>query len=200
MKTPISISLTCLALAIALPGASCVDPAGKLDDFYEASDPFRLTVVTAPCSERVNISGEYLLSISAVVKPAAPILLAATITVDDTVEPWTINVAMTPLAVADRGLVGDPLEASGTINEDGTFSVDFGSVAVLGVANAILPGVNVQADLMMAGCTNGEGFSCGTVDGAITAPASLPLVGSTYGAVGVTDDLLTVGVIAACPK
>ena len=53
---------------------------------------------------------------------------------------------------------------------------------------------------MLAGCTNGEGFSCGTVDGAITSPASLALVGSTYGAVGVTDDLLTVGIIASCPE
>ena len=147
MNTPFRILLACLALAVAAPGPACVDPAGKLDEFYEASEPFRLTVVTAPCSERVDISGEYLLSIAAVVKPAAPILFAATVTVDDTVEPWGINIAMTPLAVADRGLVGDPLEASGTVNEDGTFSVDFGSVAVLGAANAIIPGSTSRPSL-----------------------------------------------------
>lgn len=190
---------TLVALA-ALTTSACVDPAGRLDDFFEASEPFRLSVVIGPCQGRVDITGDFLLSIATVIKPISPILFDATFVIDKGAEPWTIDVTMTALAVEGRAPVGDPLRATSTVDADGTFDLDFGEVTIGGAANAILPGVDAIATLTLSGCTNGIGFSCGTVDGGIVSPATLPLIGSTYGAVGVDGDLATAEPMAQCPE
>lgn len=188
------------ALALALTSSACVDPAGRLDDFFEASEPFRLSVVIGPCQGRSDISGEFLLAISTVIRPPNPILFSATFAIDKGAEPWTIDVTMTPLAVEGRAPVGEALHATSTVSAEGTFDLDFGDVFIPGAANSIILGVDATAKLTMSGCTNGFGFSCGTVDGGIVSPATLPLVGSTYGAVGVDGDLATVEPVGKCPE
>lgn len=192
--------LSFIALTLVTVTAGCVDPAGRLDEFYDNTEDFRLTVVAGPCQGRNDISGEYLLSIATVIRPTAPILLSATFAVDSSVEPWTIDLTMTPLATEDRALVGDALHASSTVNEDGTFDFDFGEIQVLSAANPIIP-ADATATLQLSGCTNGFGFSCGTVDGAITSPAALALTGSNYGAIAVEPgELETVEPVSACPE
>jgi hypothetical protein len=189
------------ALVAAVVIAGCVDPAARLDEFYANSEPLRVKVVVGPCAGQNDISGEFLLAIATVIRPPAPILLAATFTIDSSASPWTIEIAMTPLAVEGRAPVGNALVASGTVAADGTFDLDFGEIHVPGAANPIIPGVDATATLLLSGCTNGTGFSCGTIDGAITSPAELPLTGSTYAAIAVEgDELQTAEPVAACPE
>lgn len=199
-RSPVTRARGALVALAAVTTCACVDPAGRMDDFLEASDPFRLSVVIGPCQGRVDVSGQFLLAISTVVKPISPILFDASVAIDKTVEPWTIDVAMSALAVEGRAPVGDALRASSTVDTDGTFDLDFGEVKIVGAANAILPGVDATATLTLSGCTNGIGFSCGTVDGGITSPVTLPLLGSTYGAVGLDGDLATAEPMAQCPE
>lgn len=198
-RRPLATARRALLVLAALGTTTCVDPAGRLDDFFEASEPFRLSVVIGPCQGRIDISGEMLLAIATVIRPTSPILFSATFDIDKTVEPWTIDVTMTPLAVEDRALVGEALHATSTVDADGTFDLDFGPVTIGAAANPIIP-ADVKAGLTMAGCTNGIGFSCGTIDGGITSPVALPLLGSTYGAVGVDGDLATAEPVAQCPE
>jgi len=106
---------------------------------------------------------------------------------------------MQPISYTDRSDVGAAFTASGTIASDGTFSLDFGEITVLGAANPVVPGVDAVATLLMDGCTNSLTFSCGNIGGGIIEPAQLPLTGSTYGAVALDDDLATAEVISACP-
>lgn len=186
-------------LATTALGAGCVDPDGKLDEFLERSEPFRAQVATGACEGRVDASGDYLLAIATVVLPTAPVLFDATVTVDTTVDPWAITVAMQPLAVDGRANVGDVLTATGTVDADGRFDLDFGEITIPGAANAILVGTDAVATLTLAGCTNTAEFTCGTADGAISSPASIPLAGSTYGAIAVDGDLTTADPVALCP-
>jgi len=180
--------------------SACVDPAGRLDEFYENSEPFRIVVTSGECIERIDISGDYFLALATVVNPSAPILFAATFDIDPSVEPWAVTVTMKPLAIEGRTEVGEALVASGTIKEDGTFELDFGSVTILGSANPVVPGVDATATLLLSGCTNSAAFSCGNIDGAITSPADLPLTGSTYAAFVVDgDEILTAVPVSACP-
>jgi hypothetical protein len=188
-------------LALALVATACVDPGARLDEFYDNTEPFRLKVVAGPCQGRNDISGDFLMAVATVIRPTSPILFDATYVIDTGVEPWGIELSMTPLAVEGRAPVGDPIVASATVSAEGTFDLDFGSITVKGAANPILPGVDATANLRLSGCTNGFGFSCGTADGEITSPANLPLTGSTFGASAVDEgELSTIEPVALCPE
>lgn len=189
-----------LAITALLSAGGCVDPAKRLDEFYERSEPFRIVVQPGECSGRFDMSGSYLFALATVVNPAAPILFEADYDIDTGAEPWALTLTLQPLSFTDRSEVGPALIASGTIAEGGTFEVDFGEVTILGAANPVVPGVDATATLLVQGCTNSASFSCGAIDGAIISPAQLPLTGSTYGAVAVDDDLATKEPVSACPE
>ncbi len=195
MKTFIQTAL----IAMATLTATCVDPAARLDEFYENSEPLRVEVVVGPCAGQVDISGEFLLAVATVVRPPNPILFGATFTIDSA--SWTIEVSMRSLSNEGREPVGDTFVATSPVAADGTFTLDFGEITVPGAANPIIPDVDATATLILAGCTNGIGFSCGTADGQIISPASLPLTGSTYAAIAVdAEELPTAEPVAACPE
>lgn len=192
-------TLSLVSLSLAALTTACIDTQNRLDEFYDRSEPLRITVETGECVERLDMSGDYLLAVATVVNPSAPILFAADFAVDTSVEPWGLTVTMQPISYTDRSDVGAAFTASGTIASDGTFSLDFGEITVLGAANPVVPGVDAVATLLMDGCTNSLTFSCGNIGGGIIAPAQLPLTGSTYGAVALDDDLATAEVVSACP-
>lgn len=187
-----------LTLAALLFGG-CIDTQARLDEFYDRSDPYRIEVQTGECVGRNDLSGTWLLALATVVNPAAPILFQADFDIDTGVEPWALTLTLQPLAVEGRAATGEPFVASGTIDSDGTFDLDFGPIVVLGAANPVVPGVDAAATLLLSGCTNSAALSCGNIDGAITSPASLPLTGSTYGAVPVDGDIATKEPVSACP-
>jgi hypothetical protein len=192
-------TLSFVSLSFAVLATACIDTEKRLDEFYDRSEPLRITVESGECVERLDISGEYLLAVATVVNPSAPILFSADFAIDTTSDPWGLTVTMQPISYTDRSDVGAAFTASGTVNGDGTFSLDFGEITVLGAANPVVPGVDAVATLLMDGCTNSLTFSCGNIGGAIIAPAQLPLTGSTYGAVAVDGDLATAEVVSACP-
>jgi hypothetical protein len=194
MKTITFLSPLPLLIAVG-----CVDPAGRLEEFYDRSEPLRVTVQTGECVERLDISGDYLLAIATVVNPSAPILFAADFDIDTASEPWGLTLTLQPVSYTDRSNVGTALVAEGTIASDGTFSLDYGEITILGAANPVVPGVDAVAALLLDGCTNSLALSCGNIGGSIIAPAQLPLTGSTYGAVAVDGDFATVAPISACP-
>jgi hypothetical protein len=199
-KTLTGLLSPLVPLVLLLGSAACVDPAARLDDFYEESEPFRIAVVSGECNERVDLSGDFLFSLATTVNPSAPILFQATFDIDTAVDPWALTLTLQPLAVDGRAPVGEALVASGTVAAEGTFEVDFGEITIDGAANAIIADVEASAILIISGCTNAAAFSCGNVDGAITSPAQLPLAGSTYGAVAVEGDIATLEPVSACPE
>lgn len=188
-----------LSLSLALLTTACIDTQSRLDEFYDRSEPLRITVEPVQCDGRFDISGDFLLSIATVVNPSLPLLFAATFDVDTTGDDWDVTLTMQPLSYTDRSDVGEPLVASGAIASDGTFSLYFGEIAILGAANPVVPGVDVAAELLLAGCTRSLTLSCGNIGGNIIDPAAIPLAGSTYGAIALDDDLATAEVISACP-
>ncbi|HRE89378.1 MAG TPA: hypothetical protein PK095_09580 [Myxococcota bacterium] len=190
---------TLVSLSFAGLASACIDTQQRLDDFYDRSEPLRITVEPVDCGERHDISGELLLSIATVVNPSLPLMFAATFEVDTSAEPWDVTLSMQPLSFTDRSAVGEPLLASGTIANDGRFNLYFGEISILGAANPVVPGVDVKAELLLAGCTRSASLTCGNIGGNIIDPAAIPLAGSTYGAVAVDGDLATAEVVSACP-
>lgn len=193
--------LTLLALA-ALAGLTpaCPDTEARLDRFVEQSDPLRVGAITAECTAPADMSGEFLLSVAAVIGPATPILLLADVTVD--LDANTITVAMQPLTVDGREPVGEVSTATGDLDAEGGFVLDFGEVPVPADANPILPGVDVAAELALSGCTANEDFSCGAAEGQVTVPTTVPLAGSSWAMIRLDPDavLSEVEVIAGCPE
>ncbi len=196
MKT---FSLSFATASVLLFPLGCVDTVGRLDEFYDRSEPLRITVETGECVERLDISGEYLLAIATVVNPSAPILFNADFDIDTSADPWGLTLTLQPVSYTDRSDVGEPIVATGTIASDGTFSLDYGEITILGAANPVVPGVDAVAELLLDGCTNSVALSCGNIGGNIIEPAQLPLTGSTYGAIAVDGDFATIAPVSACP-
>lgn len=195
-------ALTALALLLASPAVpSCYDTHEELDDFLERTEPLRKAPEPGECFGPVDLSGRYLMSVAVTLAPDKPIRLDATFTVDTSVTPWVLSVTANTLAVADGKPVGPGLAATSPIAEDGTFSLDFGSVEVVGAANTIVADLAVTATLVMDGCTSTETFACGIANGALTAPVQQPIDGSTWALVPVPEggDPGALAVVAVCP-
>jgi len=191
-----------LVIAGALSSAGCFDTHAELDDFLERTEPFRVAPEPGECFGPVDLSGRYLMAVAVTLGPDKPILLDATFTVDTAVTPWTLSVTAQTLTVADKQPIGPEIAATSPIADDGTFSLDFGSVEVVAPANTIVPDLAVTAVLVMDGCTSTATFACGIANGALTAPVQQSIDGSTWGITTVPagSEPKDVTVVALCPQ
>lgn len=210
--------LTCFAHAAALVLlAACVDPDGRYEDFIERTADMRRGGQAAPDGgldagdaaqqsvARFDFSGTYLLALSTTLAPDAPLLLACDVTVAEDLN--SIDLVLQPLTTdmdaMPRERIGDSIRVDAVpYAEDGSFSVDFGEVAVPGRANPI-SGADIVAAVAITARANpmtGElpVHFCGEAGGMVLAPLAFDLTGSTFGAVA-TDDLTAAEPLPACP-
>ncbi len=187
------------ALALTLL-TGCPSPEARLDEFLAASEPFRVVPTESQCDTRVDITGDYLLAVAAILGPDSPILFDASLTVDTTGEPWQLSASLTPLD-EQRAPVPPALEGTAELGEDGSFVLDFGEVILPGTANPILPGLDVTTTLIFEGCTLSATVGCGNVDGMISVPVGVPLVGSTFGVVPIgAEGVADLEPVSVCPE
>jgi hypothetical protein len=183
----------CTVLVLALSG--CLDTEGRYQDFLDRTEAQRASEDSGVASsERVDFSGDYLLALSTVVAPDAPILFATRVQVAEDLT--QIDLELQPLTTDDAAPAREPVGASIVANgvpyaEDGTFEADLGTVQVAGAANPIT-GSDITANVRIVGVaqpTDGGGvyFFCGDAFGMVTVPLSLDLAGSSFGAVATTD-------------
>ena len=139
-----------------------------------------------------QFTGRYLFALAATPAPDRPILAILTVEPKDGDTPGG-NVHFEPLAIKD------PMSTVGVKNE-GTFeligtelTVPSFRVVLPGNANPVQEGLDVEAELLLSGlvCNLEESVGvpsfCGTAAGNITIPLTLPLEGSTFGAIRIED-------------
>ncbi|PIE17469.1 MAG: hypothetical protein CSA66_05810 [Proteobacteria bacterium] len=187
------------ALALALLPGCTNDQDGKFDAFVERSEPFRGELTEETCEERFDISGDYMLTMSTHLSRDKPLLLGATFAVDPAT--WEVScdfhmLNLTDAEQADRAEVGALYSASGTIAEDGSFTLDFGIVDVPAAANPITFS-EIQANLVLEGCTKSADLACGAVEGNVVTP-HIDLATSTWGSARVDGDITTAPVVLSC--
>lgn len=185
----------------------CPDTMGQFEEFIEESDPYRVLPAAGECTAPIDLSGSYLLGAAVVVDPVKPLRFKLDLEVDLTllkIDGTLQAIAAPPNngAVAAGTLVGEVYTASADLDgADGGFALDFGSIVVPVEANPILP-APVTANLVLDGCTSTPTSSCGAIQGGITAPAEIPLAGSTWAIVPLPDgaDPMSVALESACPE
>ena len=195
-----------VGLCAGLLGA-CPDTMGQFEEFIEESDPYRVLPAAGECTAPIDLSGSYLLGAAVVVDPVKPLRFKLDLEVDLTllkIDGTLQAIAAPPNngAVAAGTLVGEAYTATADLDgADGGFALDFGSIVVPVEANPILP-APVTANLILDGCTSTPTSSCGAIQGDITAPAAIPLAGSTWAIVPLPDgaDPMSVALESACPE
>jgi hypothetical protein len=125
------------------------------------------------------MSADFLLVISAKVKPKSPILFHVTGSTAPSQMLWTLQA----LDAMDRTTpVGSPTVLPPiTVGADGTFAADLPAMDIVGAANAI-SGSDITVDIQSFSgsvCVAGN-FYCGDWDGSVTKPIALDLKGSTW--------------------
>lgn len=201
-------SVVALAVACDTP-----DTEGRFGEFAENTEDRRGTPDTGmdmgtPDGSRVDFSGTYFMAIEvAGIGVGRPLYLQADAVVD--LETNKIDLTLQPLKAdidIDTGeprddarvAVGEPITLTGIdFLEDGTFEVDLGNVVVDGQANP-LTGRLIEANMQLQGIVPSAEVFCGSVTGAVTVPADIPLEGSTFGVVKTTDFVGTQWV-STCP-
>ena len=197
------------AVALALvSGPGCgPDSAGKYAEFLDETKDER--DMPAPKEDFAtiegDISGDFLLAVSASFAEDTPLQFIATSSVTVDADGKQLRaVTLQPLSLEQgevlkpRQPVGDPLVFEGLPIVDGRFTIDAGTVMVTGEANPIT-GSDIIATLLLTGSIMGEDLYCGTVAGEVTSPLMLPLEGSTFAAVRLQDKtMLPTDVLVDC--
>jgi hypothetical protein len=197
------VLLGAVALSAGLAAVACdnPDPQGRYDEFVDGTSDKRVggddnSSANNAQGSRVDFSGSYLLAISPAFQPDKTLLFGTTVTVDTTAN--TVDISFQPLKTDTevgttdprpdaRAPVGEALVASDIpFEEDGTFELELTDAMVAGEANPI-SGSPITATLILRGTVTAEDAFCGRVAGGVTAPAMLPLDGSTFGAVAAED-------------
>jgi len=193
-------ALACGALA-ALGLGACPAPDAGFKDFVKRSEPFWIQLPELDCQEAFDFSGHYLFGASVVIGRDKPLRFDATITLNKGQSPWAVDWSMRALAVADGAPVGDVIHGTGTLSDEGVLFIDFGTVAVPGSADTILPDVPVTTTLQVTGCSESATFACGPFDGQISQPTAVPLAGSTWALVPIPEgqEAKDVAIVSACP-
>jgi len=205
-----SLVLKASSLALVLSGfalAGCPDTQSQFDEFLDKSEPFRIVPTAGECLGPVDLSGTYIMGAAVVVDPVKPLRFKMQLTVDlaaSTIAGTLQAVAVPPNngETAPGTLVGEVYTVSVPLDaDDGSFSLDFGTIVVPVEANPILAAA-VTADFSLEGCTSTPTASCGIIIGDITAPAAIPLAGSTWAITPLPDgaDPFSVELVTACPK
>jgi len=176
--------------------AACPDTAGRLDRFEKKSDPLRTKPAELVCDGPVDASGPYFIAVAVAIQPELPILFGGDLEVD--LDAMEVSLTMHVLETQTRALIGDALFATGALEEDGRFTLDFGDILVPAAGDAILH-VDVRAELVFRGCTRAADLACGFVEGTVTQPTTVPLAGSTWaGASTATTAVTDAPVLVSC--
>ena len=205
-----SLVLKASALCLVMSGlalAGCPDSQSEFDEFLDKSEPFRVVPTAGECLGPVDLSGTYVMGAAVVVDPVKPLRFKLQLTVDlaaGKIDGSLQAVAVPPNngATAPGTLVGEVYTVSADLDrDDGSFSLDFGSIVVPVEANPILP-APVTAAFALEGCTSTPTASCGIIVGDITSPAAIPLAGSTWAITPLPDgaDPFTLELATACPE
>jgi len=155
----------------------------------------------APTAQQ--FAGTYLFAMSASPSPDRPILALLTVAPRMKDDKVIGELTFEPLSIEDRMFtVG--------VKNDGTFELagtslmtpPFG-VVLPGNANPVQPGLNAEADFELVSdiCLDGGvtvDFFCGEAKGNITVPLTLPLEGSTFGAVRIEEGRPFPAAITSC--
>jgi hypothetical protein len=140
------------------------------------------------CPTSEDASGTYVLAVVTPLDPAKPLLLKAVVNVDAAASPMTIQMVLTPLSVIDKTPIGESIETEAEpIEDDGSFVLPFGAVAVTGEANPI-SGSDIEANLILEGQIRGADSICGVVTGQLIKPTEFDLEGTTVGMAAVAED------------
>lgn len=202
MKPAFTAAILCL-----LAMQACTDTDGRYGDFLDRTATLRSSAgddAGADAGERLDFSGEYLLALSTVLAPDAPMLFAAEVEVNADLS--ALNLRLQPLATAQqpnpRAPVGDPIDVLGVpYLPDGRFIAALGTLTVPGAANPI-SGSDIIADVEIHGTSlpaDGQPqVFCGRALGMVEVPLQFDLAGSTFGAVA-TGDVATTAPLLACP-
>jgi hypothetical protein len=195
-----SASFAALAVATLATAGGCLKPEDRFDDFVERVVDAGATGGLCE-SQPVDISGEFLLSISVSISPDTPLRFRCA---TELVANAALDLQCTPLTVAGGSDIGDPLGQDDIpVEFDGSFvAVIVGTVP--GDANPISGSdiVTSDAGLMLSGRSCSADDFCGTVAGTITMPFEGPIDG-TFAAVRIApglegDDLPEP--VFACPQ
>jgi hypothetical protein len=149
----------------------------------------------------LDLSGDYLLAMAAVIAPATPLQWRAKV-VHDTAT-GAIAMELQPLSLdpgsttTPREPVGDALAASTALAADGSFAVDLGVVRIPGTANPIT-GSDIAATVVLDGSVAEPELWCGVATGMVTEPLMLDLTGSTFAFTRFVGELPN-PVVSACP-
>ncbi|HET6584985.1 MAG TPA: hypothetical protein VFG69_16125 [Nannocystaceae bacterium] len=134
-----------------------------------------------------DISGDHLLAVSIAISPETPLQYIATIVqtpdgdgalLDVELQRLTLNVGST---TDPRDPFGPPIVIDDVaVAADGTFSLSIPVLDVPGETNPITGGDAAAANVILDGTIMDDDFFCGTMDGDLTAPLMVDLVGSTF--------------------
>ncbi len=192
---------TGILLCLGFGALGCVDAQGRFDEFSrkiaEKSANVRDGGDSGDGGGKCNppnaeqLAGTYLFALAAKPAPDTPIL--ALLTVKPEMKNGIIvgTVLFEPLSTED-GMSTVGVKNEGSFELDGTALTTRAFPVVLpGNANPVTPGAEAQADIMFSGRVCLDGMSvksfCGSASGTITKPLTLPLDGSTFGAVRVEE-------------
>jgi len=189
---------TGILLCLGLGALGCVDSQGRFDEFSQKIAEKNASVGDGGLGSGVcnpanveQFAGTYLFALAAKPSPDNPIL--ALLTVRPEMKDGIIvgTVLFEPLAIKD-GMSTVGVENEGTFELDGTNLMTPAFHVVLpGEADPVSPGLKAEADIIFEGRVCVEDMSvksfCGAASGNITIPLTLPLEGSTFGAVRVEE-------------
>lgn len=189
----------CMSVLLCLGASSCVDSRSRFDQFTDRkAEMVERDLANLPdggCSLPATLEqfgGRYLFAMAAKPAPDRPILALLTVIPGKGDKPGG-RVEFEPLAIED------PMSTVGVKNE-GTFELagtEFEAptfpVVLPGNANPVQAGLNAEADLTLSGSVcllegkKAVDSFCGTAAGNITVPLTLPLEGSTFGAIRIEE-------------
>ena len=170
---------------LLLCASGCTTAEDEFNAFRERYEPLYPPIVVEGCTgdpctppTAPEADGQYLFTLSAALDPTHPVLLDAQVTYDAT----GLSITTQAVRADDRTTkIGDVVMLGPfTVAQDGCFQADLPPLDVPGEANPIT-GNPITADVTLIGrlCAP-VGFFCGDITGAVTAPANIPLDGSTF--------------------
>ena len=198
----LSTSITLLVIF----GLGCVDAREPFDDFagriIDAGAGNQTDA--APLEEIPDITGTFLMGMSAVTAPDRIAQFAAETTYTDNGDgTGTVSIALQPLHTATREPVGDPVVMDGSmapVANTGEFSATFEGLLPAD-ANPIT-GTNLRVRITMSATIKSVDLFCGPLDGDVIAPVPSSIDGSSFAAIRIDPDSAPADlppVIGECP-
>ena len=189
----------------ALAGCESPDTENELEEFRSEAPLEEGSGETEGCSDeplpaascvdaRPNPQGAYLCALSATLGRDKPLYMELTFTTAGNTlvvesQPLVRDLDEddeTPMAAA-REPAGPPLPVvQTTLNDDGTFIVDWPGITVVGDANP-LTYRDLGGDLVLSGVFVNNDVAVGDMCGEVTNPTTVPLRGSTFACVRSSD-------------